>query len=51
MLVQGVGALYIIMDTVRRKRAELREQELRQKSEEMFHNEVNTGREMLRPLQ
>ena len=47
---EGVGALYIIMDTIRRKRAEQREQELKQQSEERFHNGVNKGRELLRPL-
>ena len=48
--IQGVGALYIIMDTIRRKRAEQREREEKQKLEEIFHNEINKGRELLKPL-
>ena len=47
---KGVGALYIIMDTIRRKRAEQRESEEKQKLEEAFHNEINKGREILKPL-
>ena len=47
---QGVGALYIIMDTIRRKKAEQIELDLKQKSEEQFHNGVNKGRELLKPL-
>ena len=47
---KGVGALYIIMDTIRRKRAEQRECEEKQKLEEIFHNEINKGRELLKPL-
>merc|ERR1712179_900238 len=46
----GVGALYIIMDTLRRRREEQREEELKQKIEEKFHNDINRGRELLRPL-
>ena len=46
----GVGALYIIMDTIRRKRAEQQEEQTKQKSEEAFHNGINKGRELLRPL-
>jgi len=47
---KGVGALYIIMDTIRRKRAEEKEEENKQKAEEAFHNGVNKGRELLKPL-
>ena len=46
----GVGALYIIMDTIRRKREEQQEEQNKQKSEEAFHNGINKGRELLRPL-
>ena len=49
-LCQGVGALYIIMDTIRRKREEQREIEEKQKQEEIFNNGVNKGRELLKPL-
>ena len=49
-MCQGVGALYLIMDTIRRKRAEQREREEKQKLEEIFHNEINKGRELLKPL-
>ena len=45
-----MGALYIVMDTLRRRRAEQREEELKQKVEEKFHNDINRGRELLRPL-
>ena len=38
------------MDTIRRKRAEQRELEDKQKQEETFHNAVNKGRELLKPL-
>ena len=47
---QGVGALYVIIDTIKRKRAEQRELEEKQKQEETFHNGVNKGRELLKPL-
>merc|ERR1712062_165645 len=47
---KGVGALYVIIDTIRRKRAEQREIEEKQKQEEIFHNGVNKGRELLKPL-
>ena len=46
--MQGVGALYLIMDTIKRKRAEQREEETRQKEEEAFHNR---GRQLLKPLE
>ena len=45
-----MGALYIIMDTIKRKKAEQMELDLKQKIEEKFHNEVNKGRELLKPL-
>ena len=48
--IQGVGALYIIMDTIRTIRAEQREREEKQKQEESFHNGINKGRELLKPL-
>ena len=38
------------MDTIRRKKAEQIELDLKQKSEEQFHNGVNKGRELLKPL-
>ena len=47
---QGVGALYLVMDTIRRKRAEQKEREEKQKLEEAFHNKINKGREILKPL-
>jgi len=47
----GVGALYLIMDTIRRKRMEEKEQEEKQKEEEAFHNKVNRGRQLLKPLE
>eukprot|EP00090_Calanus_glacialis_P016365 TRINITY_DN25624_c0_g1_i3.p1 TRINITY_DN25624_c0_g1~~TRINITY_DN25624_c0_g1_i3.p1 ORF type:complete len:170 (+),score=48.10 TRINITY_DN25624_c0_g1_i3:35-544(+) len=46
----GVGALYIVMDTLRRRRAEQKEEEKKQKLEENFHNGINKGREILKPL-
>ena len=49
--LQGVGALYLIMDTIKRKRAEQREEEARQKEEEAFHNKINRGRQLLKPLE
>ena len=49
--VQGVGALYLIMDTIKRKREEQREEETRQKEEEAFHNKINRGRQLLKPLE
>jgi hypothetical protein len=42
--------LYIIMDTLRRRRAEQKEEEKKQKLEENFHNGINNGREILNPL-
>ena len=48
--MQGVGALYIVMDTLRRRRAEQKDEEKKQKLEENFHNGINKGREILKPL-
>jgi hypothetical protein len=47
---QGVGALYIIMDAIKRKVREREEEAARQKQEEDFHNAINRGRELLKPL-
>jgi hypothetical protein len=38
------------MDTLRRRRAEQKEEENKQKLEENFHNGINKGREILKPL-
>ena len=39
------------MDTIKRKRLEQREEEARQKEEEAFHNKINRGRQLLKPLE
>jgi len=48
--VQGVGALYIVMDALKRRRAEEKEKAERQREEEEFHNKMNRGRQILPPL-
>ena len=45
-----MGALYIIMDAMKRKVRERREEEDRVKQEEAFHNAINKGRQLLKPL-
>jgi len=47
---QGVGALYIVMDALKRRRAEEKERAERQRQEEEFHNKMNRGRQILPPL-
>ena len=39
------------MDTIKRKRSEQREEEARQREEEAFHNKINRGRQLLKPLE
>jgi len=47
---KGVGALYIVMDALKRRRAEEKEKAERQREEEEFHNKMNRGRQILPPL-
>jgi hypothetical protein len=47
---KGVGALYIIMDAMKRKVRERQEDQEKQRKEEAFHNAINRGRELLKPL-
>merc|ERR1711963_129168 len=47
---KGVGALYIVMDALKRRRAEEKEKEEKQRAEEEFHNKMNRGRQILPPL-
>merc|ERR550532_1985510 len=47
---KGVGALYIVMDAIKRRKAEEKEKAERQREEEEFHNKMNRGRQILPPL-
>lgn len=49
-LPKGVGALYVIMDAIKRKVRDRKEEEEIQRKEEEFQNKINKGRTILKPL-